>query len=199
MDTTHNDTDTDASLPALCRVAEPIALTSILPYAFPLVKSFRIGHEDNAAFYAGILISSFALSESLTGFFWGAMSDRYGRRPILLLGCAGTMLSMLLMGFATNFWMALFGRALGGSLNATGKAKKFQTSLTGEYWLTISLRRSSGYHPDHGGRAGQETGARTTSICGHAIRLEHWHHLWPHDRRLDVESPPFIPVPLPTH
>jgi MFS family permease len=71
----------------------------------------------NAGFWAGVLISSFALAEACTGMYWGSLSDRIGRKPVLLLGCAGTMLSMLLMGFASNLWMAIFARALGGLLN----------------------------------------------------------------------------------
>lgn len=47
------------------------------------------------------------------GFYWGGLSDRVGRKPILLLGCLGTMFSMVAMGFATNIWMALAGRTLG--------------------------------------------------------------------------------------
>lgn len=49
--------------------------------------------------------------------FWGGLSDRYGRKPILLLGCLGTIVSLLLVGFSTSFWMALVGRAVGGLLN----------------------------------------------------------------------------------
>lgn len=49
--------------------------------------------------------------------YWGGLSDRIGRKPVLLLGCAGTMLSLLLVGISTNFWFALVGRALGGFLN----------------------------------------------------------------------------------
>ena len=49
--------------------------------------------------------------------FWGSLSDRYGRKPILLSGCVGTVSSLLLVGFSSNFWMALAGRAVGGLLN----------------------------------------------------------------------------------
>ncbi|QSZ33585.1 hypothetical protein DSL72_005153 [Monilinia vaccinii-corymbosi] len=102
---------------AIVRLAEPIALTSIFPYAWPLVKKFEVGSEDDASFYAGLLISAFALAESLTGMYWGALSDRIGRKPVLLAGCCGTMLSMIMVGFASNIWVALLGRALGGFLN----------------------------------------------------------------------------------
>jgi MFS family permease len=102
---------------AIVRLAEPIALTSIFPYAWPLVKKFHVGDEKDASFYAGLLISAFALAESLTGMFWGGLSDRIGRKPVLLAGCAGTMLSMIMVGFASNIWVALAGRAIGGFLN----------------------------------------------------------------------------------
>ncbi|KAE8443811.1 hypothetical protein EG329_001318 [Mollisiaceae sp. DMI_Dod_QoI] len=102
---------------AIVRLAEPIALTSIFPYAWPLVKKFHVGDESDASFYAGLLISAFALAESMTGMFWGGLSDRVGRKPVLLMGCTGTMLSMIMVGFASNIWMALAGRAIGGFLN----------------------------------------------------------------------------------
>ncbi|KXG53937.1 Tetracycline resistance protein, TetA/multidrug resistance protein MdtG [Penicillium griseofulvum] len=102
---------------AICRVAEPIALTSIFPYSWVMVKDFHMDNGNNASFYAGILISAFSLAEALTGMFWGALSDRLGRKPILLSGCVGTMTSLIMVGIASNFWVALAGRALGGALN----------------------------------------------------------------------------------
>ncbi|KAH7139459.1 major facilitator superfamily domain-containing protein [Dendryphion nanum] len=102
---------------ALVRVAEPIALTSIFPYAWKLVQRYNVSTDANAPFFAGILISAFSLAEACTGMYWGGLSDRVGRKPILLLGCFGTISSLLVVGFSSNFWVALGGRILGGLLN----------------------------------------------------------------------------------
>ncbi|KAI0406856.1 major facilitator superfamily domain-containing protein [Xylaria palmicola] len=102
---------------AIVRLAEPIALTSIFPYAWSLVRHFQVGNEQDASFYAGLLISAFSLTEALMGMYWGGLSDRIGRKPVLVVGCVGTMLSMIVVGFATNIWVALLGRAFGGLLN----------------------------------------------------------------------------------
>ena len=102
---------------AICRFAEPIALTSIFPYSWVMVKDFRLADDDEASFYAGVLVAAFSLAEALTGMFWGSLSDRVGRKPVLLLGCFGTMMSLLLVGFAPNYWFALLGRVMGGALN----------------------------------------------------------------------------------
>lgn len=50
-------------------------------------------------------------------FFWGWISDRKGRRPILLVGLIGTFVSVLMFGFAVNFPMALAARFTAGLLN----------------------------------------------------------------------------------
>lgn len=82
-----------------------------------MIKRFDVGDKDDAAFFAGLLISAFSLAESMTGMYWGSLSDKVGRKPVLLMGCVGTMLSMIIVGFATNIWVAVLGRALGGMLN----------------------------------------------------------------------------------
>ncbi|KAM3524234.1 hypothetical protein MY4038_007846 [Beauveria bassiana] len=102
---------------AIVRLAEPIALTSIYPYAWALVKQFNFGDEQDASFYSGLLISAFSLAEAVMGMYWGGLSDRVGRKPVLILGCVGTMFSMVVVGFASNIWIALVGRAVGGFLN----------------------------------------------------------------------------------
>ena len=103
---------------ALCRICEPIAFMSIFPYIYYMISSFKITRDDTQiAIYAGMVTSAFAFAEFSTGVVWGRLSDKIGRKPVLLGGLAGTGFSMMIFGFATNLPLALVGRALGGLLN----------------------------------------------------------------------------------
>jgi MFS family permease len=91
---------------------------SIFPYIYYMIESFKITTDSNQiALYAGMVTSSFALAEFSTSVLWGRLSDRIGRKPVLLGGLAGTAISMIIFGFSTSLPMALVGRALGGFLN----------------------------------------------------------------------------------
>ncbi|KAL1306065.1 hypothetical protein AAFC00_004191 [Neodothiora populina] len=113
---------------ALCRICEPIAFMSIFPYVYYMVSSFHItDDEKKIALYAGMVTSAFAFAEFSTGVVWGRLSDKFGRKPILLMGLAGTGISMLAFGFAPNLTSALIARALGGLLN--GNIGVLQTTV----------------------------------------------------------------------
>ncbi|KAI9871550.1 MAG: hypothetical protein M1830_002760 [Pleopsidium flavum] len=101
---------------------------SIFPYIYYMISSFNIT-EDNRqiAIYAGMVTSAFAFAEFSTGVIWGRLSDRVGRKPVLMTGLAGTGLSMLIFGFAPSLPVALLGRALGGFLN--GNIGVLQTTV----------------------------------------------------------------------
>ncbi|KAK4994789.1 hypothetical protein LTR66_005250 [Elasticomyces elasticus] len=91
---------------------------SIFPYIYYMVSSFHITDDERQiALYAGMVTSAFAFAEFSTGVVWGRLSDRIGRKPVLLTGMAGTGLSMLIFGFAPNLPVAMLARALGGLLN----------------------------------------------------------------------------------
>lgn len=81
-----------------------------------LMESFGVPENDIAR-WAGIASSTFSICQAATGIIWGSLSDRYGRKPIILLGLFNTMWSMLLWGFSVNLPMALAARALQGLTN----------------------------------------------------------------------------------
>src|SRR5512134_2600271 len=66
----------------------------------------------------GILVATAALTEFLFGPIWGSISDRVGRKPILMIGMFGYALAMFAFGVATKIWMLLVFRALSGILSS---------------------------------------------------------------------------------
>jgi MFS family permease len=93
-----------------------------------MVESFHVTDNDRQiALYAGMITSSFTFAEFSAGMFWGRMSDRIGRKPVLIMGLVGTAISMVVFGFAPNLATAMIARALGGLLN--GNIGVLQTTV----------------------------------------------------------------------
>ncbi|PHH68822.1 hypothetical protein CDD80_7212 [Ophiocordyceps camponoti-rufipedis] len=113
---------------ACCRICEPIAFMSIFPYIYYMIEDFHIARDaSQISVYAGMVTSAFTLAEFATGVMWGRLSDKIGRKPVLLTGLLGTALSVLAFGFAPNLPVALGARALGGLLN--GNIGVLQTTV----------------------------------------------------------------------
>ncbi|WDK11549.1 major facilitator superfamily transporter [Colletotrichum graminicola] len=101
---------------------------SIFPYIYKMVEDFHITEDESKiSVYAGMVTSAFTLAEFSTGVMWGRLSDKVGRKPVLLMGLFGTAISSLVFGFAPNLPVALFARALGGLLN--GNIGVLQTTV----------------------------------------------------------------------
>ncbi|RYP78604.1 hypothetical protein DL769_003165 [Monosporascus sp. CRB-8-3] len=113
---------------AICRICEPIAFMGIFPYIYFMIEDFHITEDKSKiSFYAGMVTSAFTFAEFATGLFWGRLSDKIGRKPVLLMGLIGTALSVLIFGFAPNLTVALIARAVGGLLN--GNMGVLQTTV----------------------------------------------------------------------
>ena len=66
----------------------------------------------------GMLVALSAFTELLFGPLWGSVSDRVGRKRVLMIGVFGYGASLLLMGFASRLWMLFAARAFSGLLTA---------------------------------------------------------------------------------
>ncbi|KAJ2613224.1 hypothetical protein EV177_002607 [Coemansia sp. RSA 1804] len=127
--TSRNEQDRDASLSAretplpwgkltvllAVRLAEPIGMTLILPFMYQMVGGFDVVKDPkDISFYAGMLLTSFSIFKALTVMHWGILSDRIGRRPVILLGLLGNLLTFVLFGVSKSFKWALVARSLNG-------------------------------------------------------------------------------------
>jgi DHA1 family multidrug resistance protein-like MFS transporter len=82
------------------------------------IMPFLVEEFGASASALGFLMSIFALMQLVFSPIWGALSDRYGRKVILLIGILGNSLAMLFMGLATELWMLFAARALAGMLSS---------------------------------------------------------------------------------
>jgi len=91
----------------------------ILPVMPDLIREVDGGDLASAAIWGGILTTTFAVMQFLFGPLIGSLSDRYGRRPVLLITLAVMALDYLVMALAGSIWLLLAGRVVGGITAAT--------------------------------------------------------------------------------
>ena len=66
----------------------------------------------------GLLMASYSLLQLIFSPIWGGISDRIGRKPVLMLGLVGDTIAMLLFGFSNKLWMLFVARSLTGLLSS---------------------------------------------------------------------------------
>lgn len=92
-----------------------IAIVNALGYGIiiPVLYSYSVRY-GLSAFENGLLFAIFSLCQFIATPLIGRLSDKYGRRPMLLLSISGTALSFLMMAFAPNALFLFISRALDG-------------------------------------------------------------------------------------
>lgn len=94
-----------------------LPISSLFPFLYFMVRDFHIAErEEDVSYYAGYLGSSFMLGRALTSILWGIIADRYGRKPVVVIGTVTVLIFNALFGLSTNYWMAIITRFLIGSL-----------------------------------------------------------------------------------
>src|SRR5918993_3216070 len=78
----------------------------VLPY---YLKNFNASPRA-----VGLLFASYSAMQLIFSPVLGRLSDKHGRRPVLLISLLGTSLGFFVMGFATTLWMLFLGRIIDG-------------------------------------------------------------------------------------
>jgi DHA1 family tetracycline resistance protein-like MFS transporter len=109
----------EAAMPfiMLTVLIDMVAIGLIIPVLPVLVGGFSTNPADQAYWY-GVVSFTFGLSNFLASPVLGALSDRYGRRPVLLLGFLGLGLSFFGTALTTSLWGLISVRTLGGAMQA---------------------------------------------------------------------------------
>jgi len=91
----------------------------IIPVMPDLIREVTGGDLANAALWGGVLATVFAVMQFLFGPVVGNLSDRFGRRPVLLVSLFAMAADYVIMAVAGTMWLLLLGRVIGGITAAT--------------------------------------------------------------------------------
>ena len=100
-------------------VIDAMGIGLIIPVMPDLVREVTGGDLSRAALWGGVMATSFAVMQFLFSPIVGAMSDKFGRRPVLLGSLAVMAADYVLMALAGSIWLLLLGRIVGGVTAAT--------------------------------------------------------------------------------
>lgn len=90
-----------------------MAMGIIIPVLPSLIEEFA-GSRDRAGLWNGVMVALWAGMQFLCSPIIGSLSDRYGRRPVILISAAGLACDFVLMALAPNLWWLAVGRIIGG-------------------------------------------------------------------------------------
>lgn len=96
------------------RAIEPIAFFSIFPFINQMIV--KVGHvpPSDTGFYSGLIESLFSLTQMFVMIIWGRLSDRIGRKPVLVVSLFGIGFATILFGLAQTIWQMILFRCVAG-------------------------------------------------------------------------------------
>lgn len=100
-------------------VIDAMGIGLILPVMPDLIREIKGGDVAQAAVWGGVLSTVFAFMQFLFGPFLGNLSDRFGRRPVLLVALVVMAIDYMVMALAGVMWLLIVGRVIAGITAAT--------------------------------------------------------------------------------
>ncbi|KAK6271175.1 hypothetical protein POUND7_008273 [Theobroma cacao] len=118
-----------------------LPISSLFPFLYFMIRDFHISkREEDIGYYAGYVGSAFMLGRASTSVLWGIIADRYGRKPVIIMGTITVVVFNTLFGLSVNFYMAVTTRFLLGSLNGLlGPIKAYAVEIFREEHQALGL------------------------------------------------------------
>ncbi len=98
---------------------DSVGIGIIIPVMPDLVQDLTGGSISSAALWGGFLATTYAVMQFICGPTIGNLSDRYGRRPVLLISVFVMGLDYILLSLADTIWLLFIGRVIAGITGAT--------------------------------------------------------------------------------
>ncbi|ORC92189.1 putative transporter [Trypanosoma theileri] len=102
---------------AVVLLNESLCSTMLLPYVGLLVSHIQNKPPEEAGYVSGLLVGVFMFGQVVSSTWWGCFSDKYGRRPPLLIGLFSSGCIMLGFGFSGTVWLCILFRFVHGLFN----------------------------------------------------------------------------------
>ncbi|XP_077245736.1 protein ZINC INDUCED FACILITATOR-LIKE 1-like isoform X2 [Tasmannia lanceolata] len=118
-----------------------LPISSLFPFLYFMIRDFHVAkREEDIGFYAGYVGSAFMIGRALTSVLWGIIADRYGRKPVIIIGTVSVIIFNTLFGLSTTLWMAVSMRFLLGSCNGLlGPIKAYASEVTRQEYQTLGV------------------------------------------------------------
>ncbi|CAL5339744.1 unnamed protein product [Camellia sinensis] len=118
-----------------------LPISSLFPFLYFMIRDFHIAEtEEDIGYYAGYVGASFMIGRALTSVAWGLVADRYGRKPVIIIGTFTVVIFNTLFGLSVNYWMAICTRFLLGSFNGLlGPIKAYACEIFNKEYQALGL------------------------------------------------------------
>ena len=134
IDSPERDPAESPKTPPSLRVLFSVIVVDLIGFGIVIpILPFWAERFGASGFWLGVLLASHALMQFLLAPTWGRLSDRIGRRPVMLITIAGTALSLLGLGFADSLVEILIARIATGAFGSNiSVATAYLTDVTDE-------------------------------------------------------------------
>ncbi|KAJ3832468.1 major facilitator superfamily domain-containing protein [Lentinula raphanica] len=111
---------TEIAVLCLVRLVDPIAFTQIFPYINEFIAFLHVTDDPSQiGYFSGLVESTFAVSQLLFIYYWARLSDKFGRRPVIMAGTLGVALSTMSFGVSSSMLELLICRCTAGVFAGT--------------------------------------------------------------------------------